>query len=221
MKISSLCFLGFTGFIFLGTNSTWPEQPQSQASTEPSTPLAYSVEVELSQIAVRVVDRNGKPVSGLTKKDLELFEDGLAQEIRFMDEIIPEYRQQESPPQTAPFKRTDLTQAPAVPPNFIFIVFDTCNSGQTGLEKHKKYVKEFLTNFRARNTMFCIVLIKPSGDYEIAQSFTSNKDELLAAVDGVHGSAGGIEEKSFKASRLADSTRLENCSPLSGFSKLE
>src|SRR4029078_5660189 len=49
-----------------------PKQPQ----------LAYRTRTTLVPIDVRVLDKDGKPVTDLTQKDFIVFEDGLRQEIR-------------------------------------------------------------------------------------------------------------------------------------------
>lgn len=197
----------FVILLFFSTIA-WPD-PQPQ-------PLTYSVEVELSQIVVRITDAAGRPVSGVTKADLQLSEDGIPQQIMFLDEIG-----NAGSPQSAPAAGTsaNLPKPAELPLNNVLIIFDACNSGQIGIEKHKRYVREFLENFRTPNTLFCMILIKPSGDYEMIQNFTSEKDDLLSQLEGIQGSTSGIEERQFRASQIADASRLENCASLQGFDR--
>ena len=54
-----------------------PQQPPPQ-----QPPLAYRTRTTLVPIDVRVLDKNGKPVTDLTEKDFTIFEDGLRQDIR-------------------------------------------------------------------------------------------------------------------------------------------
>src|SRR5215831_837621 len=44
---------------------------------------AVSVDVQLVQLPVSVLDKDGHPVNGLRKEDFEIFEDGVQQEISF------------------------------------------------------------------------------------------------------------------------------------------
>src|ERR1051326_8327994 len=45
-------------------------------SVGPLPPLTEQVEVHVVNVDVSVTDKNGNPVSGLTKNDFEIFEDG-------------------------------------------------------------------------------------------------------------------------------------------------
>src|SRR5580765_4288880 len=54
-----------------------PQQPPPQ-----QPPLAYRTRTTLVPIDVRVLDKNGKPVTDLTEKDFIVFEDGIRQDIR-------------------------------------------------------------------------------------------------------------------------------------------
>jgi Ca-activated chloride channel homolog len=52
--------------------------------------FTVSVDVQLVQLAVSVLDKNGQPVSGLQKGDFQVFEDGVSQEISlFKHEDVP------------------------------------------------------------------------------------------------------------------------------------
>jgi hypothetical protein len=43
--------------------------------------FAVSVDVQLVQLPVSVLDKDGHPINGLRKEDFEIFEDGVQQEI--------------------------------------------------------------------------------------------------------------------------------------------
>src|SRR5512134_1297706 len=61
-----------------------PVLPQAE---EPKAPVRERAEVVLVEVPVRVVDREGQPIRGLTAKDFELFDDGRKQEIVGFDAI--------------------------------------------------------------------------------------------------------------------------------------
>src|SRR5262249_21745071 len=132
--------------LLLVTINSWAQQSAQTSPADQS--LAYSVQVELSQLALRITDKNGNWIGGVKKEDLQLFEDGVPQEILYWDEIGKEPEQEKASPQTHPLEEKALipAAAAATPPNNILLIFDACNSGQIGFEKHKKYVKEFLQN---------------------------------------------------------------------------
>lgn len=56
----------------------WNASPQTQSTP---APLAASVDVKVINVDVSVTDGKGKPLSGLTKDDFEVFEDGQAQTV--------------------------------------------------------------------------------------------------------------------------------------------
>ncbi len=201
--------VAFTCILFLSLVPAWPLQ-QNQPPEVSIDPLSYAIEVELSQISVRVTDKDGKWVSGLTKEDLELSEDGIPQEIRFVDEITATGERPVLPSHTTGPEKREFTVT-SILPNSIMIIFDTTSSGQMGVETHKKYVEDFLRNFDVPNTIFALIVIKPTGDYEITQNFTDDKALLIDALEQVRGSSGGIMEKIFKTSQLSDVTMIKQC----------
>src|SRR3990172_7006637 len=114
-----------------------PESDKAPNSTKSIPTPSYDVRVELTQIAIRVVDKNGNWVSGIQPADLILSEDGQPQEILFVDEVAPQ---------------DDLQQvSPASPNNpspqrpvHVILVLDGINSSKTSIEKHKLYIRDFL-----------------------------------------------------------------------------
>jgi VWFA-related protein len=62
------------------------EQPQKQGNND----FTLSVDVELVQLPISVLDKDGRPVDGLTKDHFQVFEDNMLQEIKlFKHEDIP------------------------------------------------------------------------------------------------------------------------------------
>jgi VWFA-related protein len=199
-----MCIVGLFPF------SAWPQQNQAMSKEAEIDPLSYAIEVELAQISVRVTDKDGKWVSGLTKEDLEISEDGIPQEIRFVDEIVATTEQAALPSHNVAPEKKEFTVS-SIFPNSIIILFDTTSSGQIGIETHKKYIEDFLRNFDVPNTIFSLIVIKPTGDYEISQNFTDDKSLLLEALDHVRGSTAGIQDKIFKTGQLSDTNMIKQC----------
>ena len=195
----------------LGSSGWAQEPPETQQTPEELSSLSYAMQVELSQVVVRVVDNKGKWVGGLQKSDLQLFEDGVAQEIEYLDEIVESPQQTEPQPPKPKQERKGFVVA-SVTPNSIILIFDTSNTGQLGIQKHKDYVKNFLRDFNVPSTMFSLFVIEPTGSFELVQNFTEDKNRLIAEINNIRGSSSGIEAKTLKASQLADVDSIQQCS---------
>jgi VWFA-related protein len=61
----------------------------SAVATMAQQPVGESIEVRVVNVDVVVRDRAGKPVTGLTKQDFEIYESGQRQEITNLYEIRP------------------------------------------------------------------------------------------------------------------------------------
>jgi Ca-activated chloride channel homolog len=65
-------------------------QPQDQPRKQNNQDFTLSVDVELVQLPISVLDAKGRPVDGLTKDNFQIFEDNALQQIKlFQHEDIP------------------------------------------------------------------------------------------------------------------------------------
>jgi len=203
-------FLIILSCIFSGGLPAQQDVTEETTSTE-TPPLSYSVQVEIAQIVIRINDKDRNWVRGIKTSDLELLEDGVLLEIRYIDEFNSNVPAAESTPAPVPTQTTIVPVRPALPSSII-LIFDQCNSGPNAIEKHKTFVKEFLRGYNNPNTLFSLVAIKPTGDYEMLQTFTTQKDLLIRAIDEIHGAGGiGFDQKRFNVSQVIDGAYLEGC----------
>ncbi len=209
-----LCIVALLGLLTLCNHNSFGQE-QTQPSKDDTSPLSYQLEVGLVQIPIRVVDKKGKWMGGLQKTDLELSEDGIPQEIQYVDEMDMEAEETKATAPEEPLKIDVLsipeTKISRVRSNSILLIVDGCNSSQSALEKHKGYVKDFLRDFNVPHTVFALLFIKPTGDYEMLQNFTSDKTALLNAMDTVRGSTAGYVTRLFATSQISDSSQIEEC----------
>jgi Ca-activated chloride channel family protein len=131
--------------------------------TPSSTPLdddtPIRVETELVNLNVRVVDRNGRPINNVQQKDFKIFEDGVLQQIEFFDKA-------------------------EVPTNY-GIVIDNSGSMRQQLDKVVEAGKILVnTNRPADESM--IIRFVGRDKIEIEQPFTSNKADLIDALDNLY-----------------------------------
>lgn len=117
------------------------------------------VEAQLVNINVRVIDRNNRPINDITKKDIKVFEDGVQQPIEF-------------------FSQSE------VPTNYT-LVLDNSGSMRSQLEKVIEAGK-ILVNTNHPNDDTSVIRFVGRDKIRIEQDFTSNKADLVDALDNLY-----------------------------------
>lgn len=80
----------FSAIILLSSFVLWAQDPQPQKAKPQDKDYVLSVETTLVDLPVSVLDKDGRPVNGLTKENFAVFEDKIQQEIKlFKHEDIP------------------------------------------------------------------------------------------------------------------------------------
>ncbi len=179
MKIASylltIVFLGTSVFTF-GHYAVNADGGSNAAPTPTPTPAApvlakptpkptetpeeiIKIDTELVNLNVRVIDRNNRPVNNLQQKDFKILEDGKSQQIDF-------------------FSKSE------VPTNYAMVV-DNSGSMRPLLEKVIEAGKVLInTNRPADDTM--IIRFVGRDKIEVEQPFTSNKTDLIDALDNMY-----------------------------------
>lgn len=117
------------------------------------------VETELVNMTVRVVDRNNHPIVGLKQGDFKILEDGIPQQIDFFSEG-------------------------EVPTNY-GIVVDNSGSLRQQLDKVIEAGK-VLVNTNRKDDESLIIRFVGRDKIEVVQPFTSNKADLVDALDNLY-----------------------------------
>jgi len=133
--------------------------------TPSSTPVllkedneVYTVETELVNINVRVVDRNSRPISGLKQSDFQVLEENTPQRIEF-------------------FSKSE------VPTNYSLVI-DNSGSLRSQIEQVIEASKILVANNRPADETSIIRFVS-SDKIEILQEFTPNKTDLNDALDNL------------------------------------
>ena len=114
------------------------------------------------RVPVTVLDKKGKPVTGLTRNDFQVFEDKRAVQFDFLGEI------------------KELEKLPI----FVGVLMDTSSSTAGKLGFEKEAAKNFLyTVTRTRKDHAAFVTF--DDEVNLRQDFTKNLDLLERAIDGV------------------------------------
>jgi Ca-activated chloride channel family protein len=117
------------------------------------------IDTELVNLNVRVIDRNNRPINNIQQREFKIYEDGVLQQIDFFDKS-------------------------EVPTNY-GIVVDNSGSLRQQLDKVVEAGKVLVnTNKPADETM--IIRFVGRDKIEIEQQFTSNKTDLIDALDNLY-----------------------------------
>lgn len=163
-------FLG-TSLLFTNEGAGVHAQTATPSPTPSSSPVAaptikatpddeiIKIDTELVNLNVRVIDRNSRPINNLTEQEFKIFEDGKPQQIDF-------------------FSKSE------VPTNY-GIVVDNSGSMRLQLDKVVEAGKILVsTNKQADETM--VIRFVGRDKIEIEQPFTSNKTDLIDALDNLY-----------------------------------
>lgn len=101
-------------------------QPESSQTSAPGISV-FKMSVRSVVVDAVVTDARGNPVSGLTRNDFHLFEDGVAQQIRTFDPHVNEAQPLTVPPALPPNTFSNLSLAPASGPISV-ILYDLLNT---------------------------------------------------------------------------------------------
>lgn len=146
-------------------------------------PPAFRARVDLVPLDVSVLDRNRKPIRGLTKADFTVFEDGRPQEIAVFEAIdVPD----PVPPPVAWMRDVtpDVTTNEVSPSRLWVIAIDDAlmPSDAFYIKSSRQIVLDILDKFGPQD----LVSIVFTTDSRRAQDFTNDRTKLLKTLDG-HG----------------------------------
>jgi Ca-activated chloride channel family protein len=142
-----------------GSAATKDETPAPQ-------PTRVRVHVEVVNVPVTVVDKHGRPVIDLNKEDFEVYEDGVAQTIRYFSRDIR-------------------------PPLRIGLLLDTSNSARRALQFEKDAASEFIFNMlKGRSSKNQIFLQTYDATSSIIQDFTNDPEALNEKLRGLKAGGG-------------------------------
>ena len=173
MKLFFMVFTSFTLFMF----SAQPAQQQPPFRTA----------VDLVEVDVTVIDRNGKPVTDLTAADFDIRERGQPQRIDtiFLVTADPALLKNPgaapaSPASTDPAVGDAVPRRPLQPRVFIFI-FDMTHLSAAGFDRSRTAIRSFLNEGLQPNDLAGLVV----NGVMLSNRIASDKKTLLELLDGV------------------------------------
>src|SRR5918993_872294 len=150
----------------------------------PQTPpsVTFSVEVNYVDVDVVVTDEKGNFVSGLTRDDFEVFEDGKPQKVdTFAYVEIPLEQDNAFLLDGRPISSDTKSNRQPFSGRLYVIVLDDQDVAAMRTAQVKRSAKEFVDKYMGANDVAAV--IHTSGRTDAAQEFTNNKALLHAAID--------------------------------------
>jgi len=150
----------------------FPGLPCTAAQSDSSFKLR--VDVNLATVEVIALDKKGNPVGNLKKEDFQLYEDGKRQEILSIDEVNAESGS--SSLGASPIEGTRPRRGKTV-----LIIFDDGSIRPEYLKKSRDSARKFVRECMRPQDLFAVATFDMS--MKIRQNFTSDREEVLQAID--------------------------------------
>ena len=186
----------------------WPLGLSGSASGPPQQDQRYvsSTGVTLFEVVAFVSDKSGRPMTGLTREDFALDEDGVRQSItNFSFVELPREPATPAKPSgpTVQAAQTDVASNGNRTGRSYVIVLDSQHVDPVRTGSVKQQAKKFINDYVESGDAVAVVTLGGSGN----QSFTSDKARLITVVDAFVGgkSRSGALNKLESQFRNADS----------------
>jgi VWFA-related protein len=152
-----------------------PQQPQQP-------PITFRAEVNYVEVDARVLDRDGKFISGLQAGDFQVFEDGKPQKISAFAMVnIPLERVERPLFASKPVERDVRTNLDAADGRIYVILLDDLHTAPLRTQRIKLAARQFIERYVGANDIAAVV--HTSGRADAGQEFTTSQTRLLRAVD--------------------------------------
>lgn len=148
--------------------------PGDPAAEQPKSPVRETAEVVLVEVPVRVTDKAGQPIRGLTAKDFELYDDGRKQAIVGFDAIDLARRDVERP-QAEPLH-------PAARRHFL-LLFDLSFARPGAVLAAQRAAKEFVLNGLSDRDFAAVATFSVEHGVRLLATFSSDRVQLARAID--------------------------------------
>ena len=156
----------------------------SGAAQAPQAPpsVTFQVEVNYVDIDAIVTDANGNFVSGLTREDFEVFEDGKPQKIEMFSYVeLPVERPDRFAVLGRPVTSDARSNARPFDGRVYVLVLDDVDISPMRTSIVKKSAREFIDRHFGANDLASVVYT--SGRPDATQDFTNDRNLLVAAID--------------------------------------
>jgi VWFA-related protein len=170
-----LIAIGLSGGALDGQGQSQPQQPQQP-------PITFRAEVNYVEVDARVLDRDGKFITGLGAGDFQILEDGKPQKVTAFSLVnIPVERVERPLFASKPVERDVRTNLEAADGRIYVIVLDDLHTAALRSQRTKAAARQFIERYVGANDLAAVVHTSGRGD--AGQEFTTSQARLLRSVD--------------------------------------
>lgn len=157
--------------------------PGAEASPRQERAAVFRTRVDAIEVALQVVDGQGRPVTDLRSEEVQIFEDGRRQDlIAFTRVNVPRDVVDASSTRPRWFGPADVVSNRAVGASRIFVlILDDLHVDRRNTERVKEAARRFVE--RHVETGDLVSVVYTGGRPEAAQDFTRDHARVLAAID--------------------------------------
>ena len=162
--------------------SSGPLRGQNQLPAPQQPPLTFRAEVNYVEVDARVLDAQGKFVTGLKPEDFEIFEDRRPQKVTAFSLVnIPVERQQRPLFASRPVEPDVRNNLQGADGRIYLLVLDDLHTTPLRSQRTKLAARLFIERYVGANDLAAVV--HTGGRNDASQDFTNNQRLLLQAVD--------------------------------------
>jgi len=159
----------------LTIHSSAQAQAQKSKDAQKSQDDAIKLKTNLTALDVIVKDGKGRYITDLRSEDFTIFENGVRQTVNFFDPPLSggEAHQPPTPAQSV--------KSSGVPTNIMSLILDGVTTDLTNMKQVREGVIKYIRERIAETDTVAVFGV--SNDLSVLQSFTQNKQKLIAAVE--------------------------------------
>jgi VWFA-related protein len=170
------------GIVFLALGSGVGGQGQGQPPAPQQPPITFRAEINYVEVDARVLDQQGKFITGLKPEEFEVLEDGKPQKVTAFSMInIPVERVQRPLFASRPVEPDVRNNLQGADGRIYLIVLDDLHTNALRSTLTKTAAKMFIERYVGANDLAAV--IHTGGTTNGNQDFTNNQRLLLQAVD--------------------------------------
>ena len=137
--------------------------------------------VDVVEVAVLAKDRDGKPITDLTRDEISVLENGTPQTLVAFEKVSFPVRQEAKPEPAVQVAQDVASNEPAAPSRVFVLVLDSHHVSATRARTVKSLARQFVENYLGPHDYAGV--FSPGALAAATQDFTTDKARLLAAID--------------------------------------